>query len=99
MVECGKGRLETGGGGNGAITGNAEAGAEVFASSSCSNCHTLEAAGATGTVGPSLDVKKPSEALVIDRVTNGLNGMPAYPQLDEQQIADVAAYIAASTQK
>ena len=31
---------------------------------------------------------------MIDRVTNGLNGMPAYPQLDEQQIADVAAYVA-----
>ncbi len=56
-------------------------------------------AGATGNIGPSLDEKKPSEALVIDRVTNGLNGMPAYPQLDEQQIADVAAYVAASTQK
>jgi len=34
---------------------------------------------------------------VVDRVTNGLNGMPAYPQLDEQQIADVAAYVAASS--
>ena len=36
---------------------------------------------------------------MIDRVTNGMNGMPAYPQLDKQQIADVAAYVQQSTQK
>ena len=91
--------VETGSGGSGAITGNAEAGAAVFAGSSCGNCHVLEAAGATGNIGPSLDGTQPSEALVIDRVTNGLGGMPAYPQLDEQQIADVAAYVHESTQK
>jgi len=91
--------VETGGGGADAITGDAEAGAEVFVSASCGNCHRLEAAGATGTIGPSFDEKQPSVALVIDRVTNGLNGMPAYPQLDEQQIADVAAYVHESTQK
>ena len=79
--------------------GNAEAGAAVWESAGCGNCHTLGEAGATGNIGPSLDETKPSEALVIDRVTNGLNSMPAYPQLDEQQIADVAAYVAASTQK
>ena len=91
--------VETGGGGNGAVTGDPEAGEEVFASASCGNCHTLAAAGATGNIGPSFDEKQPSEALVIDRVTNGLNGMPAYPQLDEQQIADVAAYVHESAQK
>ncbi len=88
--------VETGGSA-GAITGDAEAGATVFADSGCGNCHTLAAAGSTGTVGPVLDTAKPAAALVIDRVTNGLNGMPAYPQLDEQQIADVAAFVAAST--
>ena len=80
-----------------ALTGDPEAGAEVFASSGCGNCHTLEAAGSSGTVGPVLDSVHPSAQLVTDRVTNGLNGMPAYPQLDEQQIADVAAFVSTST--
>ena len=35
-------------------------------------------AGATGTVGPSLDAAKPSAALVTDRVTNGLGVMPSF---------------------
>jgi len=101
---------ETGGGGGGAtttetgasaaITGNAEAGAEVFASSGCDGCHTLAAAGATGNIGPSLDVSKPTEALVIDRVTNGKGQMASFSEsLNEQQIADVAAYVAESTKK
>jgi cytochrome c oxidase subunit 1 len=101
---------ETGNGGGGvtttetgasaAITGNAEAGAEVFASSGCGGCHTLAAAGATGTVGPSLDASKPTEALVIDRVTNGKGQMSSFdPSLSDQQIADVAAYVAQSAGK
>ncbi len=32
-----------------------EAGKAVFANNGCASCHTLEAAGATGTVGPDLD--------------------------------------------
>jgi cytochrome c oxidase subunit II len=32
-----------------------EAGKAVFASNGCASCHTLKAAGATGTVGPDLD--------------------------------------------
>ena len=71
--------VDTGGGGDGTVTGDAEAGAEVFASSSCGNCHTLGEAGATGNIGPSLDETKPSEALVIDRVTNGLNAHARVP--------------------
>ena len=50
-------------------------GAKVFADANCGGCHTLQAAGATGTVGPNLDEAKPSEALVIDRVTNGKGGI------------------------
>ena len=36
--------------------------------------------------------------LVVDRVTNGAGAMPSFEdQLDEQQIADVAAYVVEST--
>jgi mono/diheme cytochrome c family protein len=82
---------ETGGG----LTGDPVAGKAVFTgASACYGCHTLSDADATGTVGPNFDQTKPSEALVIDRVTNGKGQMPAFgSSLTEQQIADVAAYI------
>jgi cytochrome c551/c552 len=35
--------------------GNADAGKAVFASNGCGSCHTLQAASATGTIGPDLD--------------------------------------------
>jgi mono/diheme cytochrome c family protein len=80
-------------------SGDAAAGEAVFASAGCGACHALEAAGASGAVGPSLDESKPDAELVVDRVTNGKGAMPAFQdQLDEQQIQDVAAYVVASTQ-
>ncbi len=35
--------------------GDAAAGKSLFSSNGCTGCHTLKAAGSTGTVGPSLD--------------------------------------------
>jgi mono/diheme cytochrome c family protein len=78
--------------------GDVAAGKDVFASAGCGGCHTLKAAGSSGTVGPNLDEKKPSRALVIKRVTNGKGAMPSFKgQLSTQQIKDVAAYVYAST--
>ena len=83
----------------GDATGDPAAGEAVFASAGCGGCHTLEAAGSTGAVGPNLDDSKPAAALVVERVTNGSGVMPPFgDQLDEQQIQDVAAYVVASTQ-
>jgi cytochrome c6 len=75
--------------------GDAAAGKEVFiGTAGCASCHTLADAGATGTIGPNLDATQPSFDLAVDRVTNGLGGMPAFAdQLSEQQIRDVAAYV------
>lgn len=89
---------ETGGGETGAAGGgDPAAGEDVFASAGCGTCHTLAAAGASGTIGPSLDDSQPSFELVVDRVTNGQGAMPAFgDQLSEQQIADVAAYVVES---
>ena len=79
--------------------GDAAAGESVFASAGCGGCHTLEAAGSSGSVGPNLDDSKPDHALVVDRVTNGRGAMPSFQgQLDDEQIQDVAAYVVASTQ-
>ncbi|MBD0338047.1 MAG: cytochrome c [Thermoleophilia bacterium] len=78
--------------------GDAEAGADVYASAGCGSCHTLEAAGSSGTIGPNLDDSQPSHDLVVDRVTNGAGAMPPFKdQLTEQQIQDVAAYVVEST--
>lgn len=75
--------------------GDAAAGKEVFiGTAGCASCHTLADAGATGTIGPNLDATQPSFDLAVDRVTNGLGGMPSFAdQLSEQQIRDVAAYV------
>jgi len=35
--------------------GDPQAGEQVFASTGCGSCHTLEAAGTSGTIGPDLD--------------------------------------------
>ena len=78
--------------------GNAEAGKLVFVDH-CGVCHTLSAAGTTGTVGPNLDQVKPDEAITIDRVVNGKGAMPAFKgQLTDKQIADVVAFVHESTQ-
>lgn len=82
-----------------AAEGDPVAGKEVFlGASSCGGCHTLADAGATGAVGPNLDETKPSFELALDRVTNGLGGMPSFSAtLTEQQLADVAAYVSSAT--
>jgi mono/diheme cytochrome c family protein len=71
------------------------AGKEVFLAQ-CGSCHTFADAGTTGSVGPNLDAAKPPVDLVVERVTNGQGIMPSFSDtLSEQQIADVAAYVAA----
>lgn len=77
--------------------GDAAVGEEVFGSAGCGSCHALAAAGADGAVGPNLDETKPAAELIIDRVTNGQGGMPAFgDQLSEDEIKGVAAFITAS---
>jgi mono/diheme cytochrome c family protein len=81
-----------------AAEGDPEAGKQVFSSAGCGGCHTLEAAGATGTVGPNLDELKPGFEAVVAQVTNGGGAMPAFKdKLSEQQIAAVAAFVVQST--
>ena len=61
----------------------------------CALCHTLEAAGAAGTVGPSLDELKPDKARVLDTVRTGIGPMPPYAdKLTPEEIEAVAAYVA-----
>jgi cbb3-type cytochrome c oxidase subunit III len=85
------GKPVQGGGGGGTKSTN---GKEIFQSAGCTGCHTLKDAGSTGTVGPNLDQAKPSEALVVQRVTNGKGAMPSFKgQLSDAQIKAVAKYV------
>lgn len=69
-------------------------GASVFANAGCATCHTLKAAGATGTIGPDLDQVQPSAAIVSAIVKSGGGVMPSFAdKLSAGQIAAVAAYV------
>ncbi|MDO9025823.1 cytochrome c [Zwartia sp.] len=47
----------------------------------CAICHTLEAAGAAGAVGPSMNELQPDAARVMNALKNGIGQMPAYSSL------------------
>jgi predicted ferric reductase/mono/diheme cytochrome c family protein len=80
---------------SGVGTGSVSAGKSVFSSAGCGDCHALEAAGSSGSVGPDLDESKPDAARVHDLVTDGAGAMPSYKdQLTDRQIRDVAAFVA-----
>lgn len=77
--------------------GDPEAGAEVFASAGCADCHTLSAAGSSGTVGPNLDDFAGDFDAVVEQVRQGGGGMPAFEgTLSDQEILDVAAFVVES---
>lgn len=85
--------------GTGATAEKPTDGKTIF-TQTCASCHTLADAGTTGTVGPNLDAAKPSQALVVDRVTNGQGAMPSFKDsLDEGQIQAVAEYVSSAAGK
>jgi len=64
------------------------------AAPACALCHTLQAAGAEGAVGPVLDELKPDAARVAKALRNGLGQMPSYKdKLNDEEIAALAAYV------
>jgi mono/diheme cytochrome c family protein len=74
-------------------------GKQIF-SSNCATCHTLKAAGATGTVGPNLDQLKPSEPTVAHQVEVGGGAMPAFKgTLTPAEITAVAKFVSSSAGK
>jgi len=73
-------------------------GRQVFseqAQPSCSLCHSLREAGASGIIGPDLDQLKPSAERVAAAVQGGVGVMPSFAEsLSAQQIEAVAHYVA-----
>jgi cbb3-type cytochrome c oxidase subunit III len=89
-----------GAGGFAAAPGNVGTNGEAIFKANCSSCHTLAAAGSTGTVGPNLDQLKPALAVVVHQVTNGGGVMPAFKgKLSSAQIQAVAKYVSSSAGK
>ena len=60
----------------------------------CGVCHTLQAAGSTGDIGPNLDQLKPTIHRIISVVTNGIGVMQAWEDiLTQEEIEAVAYYV------
>lgn len=72
-------------------------GREVFLKASepkCSTCHTLAEAGSVATVGPNLDLQKPSKETVLRSVQQGVGVMPTQKEvLSAGEMEDVATYV------
>jgi cbb3-type cytochrome c oxidase subunit III len=63
----------------------------------CGSCHTMKAAGTTGTIGPNLDTIAPPLSLdvVKHQVENGGGAMPAFKgSLTPEQIDAVSKFVA-----
>ena len=86
------------GGGSTSAPANASPGLKAFDQASCGSCHTLAAAGASGTVGPKLDGAHLDQATVEHWVRSGGGGMPSFTsQLSDAQIKAVSSYVATAS--
>ena len=76
-------------------------GLEVYKNKAmCGTCHTLNAAGSNGQIGPNLDMLKPQIDQIIYTVTNGIGVMAAWEGiLTPEEIEAVAYYVYNSTTK
>jgi mono/diheme cytochrome c family protein len=91
---------DTGGGADGG--GQADEGAPavdgkaVFADT-CGGCHTLSAAGTSGTTGPNLDDVSLDAGAIESIVRDGRGGMPAFgDKLSDDEVAAVADFVASN---
>ncbi len=77
--------------------GNASAGKTVFIKAGCGHCHALQAANASGTIGPSLDEDRPDFTTVVGCVTTGPGDMPSFTgKLSATEIRNVAKFVSTS---
>ena len=64
----------------------------------CGVCHTLQAAGSAGDIGPNFDQLTPTIPQIISAVTNGIGVMPPWEGiLTYEEIEAVAYYVFNST--
>jgi cytochrome c551 len=90
----GGGATDQGGGGGGGEAAPAADGKAVF-TDTCGGCHTLSAAGTSGSTGPNLDDVSLDAGAVEGIVRDGRGGMPSFEgNLSDDEIAAVAAFVA-----
>ncbi|MGZ8665888.1 MAG: cbb3-type cytochrome c oxidase subunit I [Solirubrobacterales bacterium] len=84
-----------------ALAGGGANAAQTQFASSCGSCHTLSAAGTSGTVGPDLDQTKPSKQQVLSAIQNGGLGSGTMPPdlLTGADAEAVAAYVSQNAGK
>ncbi len=82
----------SGGSGGSTSSSASSAGKDSFVSA-CGGCHTMKAAGTSGSVGPDLDKLTLDEQSVHDQIVNGGGGMPA-GLLKGDDATEVAKYVA-----
>jgi len=71
---------------------------KVLFVAACGGCHTLRAAGTAGRVGPNLDDEAPSYGDLLEQITRGGKGMPAFAKsLPAASIRRIAAFVSSST--
>jgi mono/diheme cytochrome c family protein len=86
--------------------GDPAAGKAVFTETGCGGCHTFQAAGAKGTVGPDLDkaLKGKDAAFIEESITDpnaevasgfaqGIMPQDYGTKLDSKQLADLVAFL------
>lgn len=76
-------------------TGEASVDGKVVFTETCGSCHTLSAAGTSGTTGPKLDDTSLDAAAIEGIVGNGAGAMPALgDKLSDEEIEAVAEFVA-----
>ena len=80
-----------------AATGDGGVSGEAVFTGQCGSCHTLEAAGTDGAIGPNLDDLDVSADEVEQQVREGGGGMPAFEgRLSDDEIQAVSEYVSES---
>lgn len=64
----------------------------------CAVCHTLQDAGATGTIGPDLNEIKPDADRIRKTMMEGMGAMPSFADLDEADREAIIAYVVHASQ-
>ncbi len=75
------------------LSQTATEGKQIFLSSNCSDCHAKE--GRAGGTGPRLSTTGKSDSDITDIIRRGRGTMPAHPELTDDQITKIIAYIRA----
>ncbi len=85
------------------LSEEAQAGRTLFVSDTspaCGTCHTVGEAGTTGSVGPNLDVLKPSREKVESAIRQGVGVMPSFEDsLSTDQIESITTYLLEATRE